>query len=255
MFNLNLGLISHFIENEEWIYAPWYVVIPCMLLVCAIAYLLGSVNSAIIVSKLIYREDIRTKGSGNAGMTNMLRNYGGKAALLTLAGDLGKTVLAIVVAGIVFGFRYTPYLISVSDMCYLAGLCAVLGHIFPVYYSFKGGKGVLATATMALVLSPIAFLILILLFIGIVAVSRYVSLGSVVVAVLYPVLLHGYFAVFETFMPPFTAISAIAIAILIVWCHRTNLVRIGNRTENKLSFGKKKAKPEEEKPAGYGDEE
>ena len=246
MFDINLGLISFFIQNTEWVYAPWYVVVPCMLGVCLVAYLLGSVNSAIIVSKLIYREDIRTKGSGNAGMTNMLRNYGGKAALLTLAGDLGKTVLAIVVAGIVFGFRYTPYIISVSDMCYLAGLCAVLGHIFPVYYGFKGGKGVLATATMALVLSPIAFLILILLFIGIVAASRYVSLGSVIVAILYPVLLHGYFGVFETVMPPFTAISSIAIAIIIVWCHRANLVRISNRTENKLSFGKKKAKAEEE---------
>lgn len=257
MFDLNLGLISYFINETEWIYAPWYVVVPCMLAVCIVAYLLGSVNSAIIVSKLVYREDIRTKGSGNAGMTNMLRNYGGRAALLTLVGDLGKTVISIVIAGVVFGFRYTPYIISVSDMCYLAGLCAVLGHVFPIYYGFKGGKGVLATATMALVLSPVAFAILILLFVGIVWVSRYVSLGSVIVAVLYPVLLHGYFAVFETYMPPFTAISAILIACLIVWCHRANLQRIGNRTENKLSFGRKKVEEPtaEDEPAGYGDEE
>ena len=126
--------------------------------------------------------------------------------------------------------------------CYLAGLFAVLGHIFPIYYKFKGGKGVLVTSTMALVLTPIPFLILFVLFVLVVWMSRYVSLGSVIVAMLYPILLHGFFSVrFNGLtMPPLTAISTITLAIIIVWCHRANLERISNRTENKISFGKKK---------------
>ncbi len=249
---LQYGLIHHFTGQSEWYLLPWYIAIPTAAAICIIAYLLGSVNTAIIVSKLLYHEDIRTKGSGNAGMTNMLRNYGGKAAVLTLVGDLLKTVVAIVIAGLVFGFQYVGG-VSISEPCYLAGLFAVLGHIFPIYYKFKGGKGVLATATMVLVLSPIAFAILILIFISLVAFSKYVSLGSVAAAILYPVVLQGYFAVFGTSMRPIMAICSIILSCLIVWCHRTNLVRIGNRTENKLSFGKKKKI--EEPAEDDGDEE
>ena len=209
------------------------------------AYLLGSVNSAIIISRVLYREDIRTKGSGNAGMTNMLRTYGKRAAVLTLVGDLMKTVIALLIAALFFGFNYNGGIAiggaQMTGECYVAGLFAVLGHIFPVYYKFKGGKGVLVTSTMALLLTPIPFLILFVVFVLTVAVSKYVSLGSVIVATLYPVVLHGYFVVaFGEAMPALAAISSIVIAIIIVWCHRANLVRIGDRTENKLSFGKKR---------------
>ena len=207
------------------------------------AYLLGSVNSAIIISRVLYREDIRTKGSGNAGMTNMLRTYGKRAAVLTLVGDLMKTVIALLIAALFFGFHYNGGIAIGGNLgeCYVAGLFAVLGHIFPVYYKFKGGKGVLVTSTMALVLTPIPFLILFAVFAITVAISKYVSLGSVIVATLYPVVLHGYFTVaFSSSMPALTALSSIIIAIIIVWCHRANLVRIGDRTENKLSFGKKR---------------
>lgn len=210
--------------------------------VLLVAYFLGSMNSAIVISKLVYRDDIRKYGSGNAGMTNMLRTYGKNAALLTLAGDLLKTVIALIIAAVVFGFHYMGGISIGGDLgeCYLAGLFAVLGHIFPVYYRFKGGKGVLVSSTMALVLSPIPFLILLALFVIVVWISRYVSLGSVVVCTLYPVLMHGYFAlVFSSYMPAFTAVTSIAIAIIVFWCHRANLQRIGNRTERKLSFGKK----------------
>ena len=236
---LNTGLLDYFFENT----VPTLLYFACLFGVLIIAYLLGSVNSAILFSRIIYHEDIRTKGSGNAGMTNMLRTYGKNAALLTLAGDMGKTVLALFIAALVFGFNYMAG-ISIGGHfgeCYLAGLFAVLGHIFPVYYKFKGGKGVLVTSTMALVLSPIPFAILFLLFVLIVWISKYVSLGSISVAVLYPVLMQGYFAVvFGAIMPAFCALSTITLAIIIVYCHRTNIVRIGNRTENKLSFGKKK---------------
>ncbi len=235
MFNPNEGLLN-FIYPDK---IPTLALFASIFAVLLAAYMLGSINSAILISKTVYHEDIRTKGSGNAGMTNMLRTYGTKAALMTLGGDLLKTVLAVSIAGLVFGFGYTGF-ISIQEMCYFAGLYAVIGHIFPVYYKFKGGKGVLATAVVALILSPIPFLILLLLFVAIVAISKYVSLGSVSVAVLYPVVLRGYYAiVFNMPMPMIVAITSIALACLIVWCHRNNLQRISNKTENKLSFKKK----------------
>ena len=207
------------------------------------SYLLGSINSAILISKTLYGEDIRTKGSGNGGMTNMLRTYGAKAAILTLVGDLLKTAISIALAGFVFGFQYVGDIgkISVSLYCYWAGLFAVIGHIFPIYYKFKGGKGVLVTSTMALILTPIPFLILFAVFAAIVAMSKYVSLGSVSVAALYPVLLHGTFTVMfgPKSMPGLIALCSILLACIIVWCHRENLKRISEGTERKLSFKKK----------------
>jgi glycerol-3-phosphate acyltransferase PlsY len=170
----------------------------------------------------------------------MLRNYGKGAAGLTLFFDLLKTVISIFIAGIVFGFQYVGG-VSISDFCYVAGIFVMLGHIFPLYYNFRGGKGVLVASTMALMLSPVVFAMLLLLFVAIVYLSRYVSLGSVTVGVLYPVVLSGYFSFTfgGTPMPAFTALSSIVLAIIIVWCHRKNLKRISERTENKISFGKK----------------
>ena len=157
MFNLNTGLLDYIFDGK----IPGTALFGTLLIVLMSAYFLGSINSAILFSKLVYKDDIRNHGSGNAGMTNMLRTFGGKAALLTLAGDLGKTVISVFFAGLMFGFNYVAC-ISVQGFCYVAGLFAVLGHVFPVYYKFKGGKGVLVTSTMALILTPIQFLILLL---------------------------------------------------------------------------------------------
>ncbi len=247
MFNLNTGLLYHFFpETRFWFLYDWYILLPAVLFVCAVSYLLGSINSAIIISRIGFGEDIRTKGSGNAGTTNMLRNYGKAAAGLTLLGDLLKTAISIAIAGLIFGFNYVGG-ISVGEMCYVAGLFSIIGHIFPIYYKFRGGKGVLSTATMVLILSPALFAVLILIFIGIVAFSKFISLGSVISAVLYPVVLNGYFTVFApTSKPePLMVLSSILLACLIVWCHRTNLSRISRGEENKFSFGKKKDVPEE----------
>ena len=128
-----------------------------------VSYLLGSLSSAIIVSKALYKEDIRSHGSGNAGLTNMLRTYGAKAAVFTLIGDMLKTILAILFTALLFGLKYKND-ISLCGFCYLSGACAVLGHVFPTFYGFKGGKGVLVTATMALVLTPVPFAILLFVF-------------------------------------------------------------------------------------------
>ena len=250
MFKLNEGLLAYLFRNStEYTnsYYIWYLAFA--LITIAAAYFLGSINSAIIVSKTLYRDDVRKHGSGNPGLTNMLRTYGKGGAGLTLLGDMLKTVLAIFISGILFGFNYVGGLSTGEGFCYIAGLFAVIGHIFPIYYKFKGGKGVLSTATMVLVLTPVPFLILFLIFFAIVASSKYVSLGSVVSAVLYPVVLHGYFVFIfsntDKSLPGLAALSAVTIAILVVWCHRGNLQRISDRTERKISF-KKKTKDESE---------
>ncbi len=244
MFNLNEGLLWHIFgglalaENELWKFYATYILF--VIVSIALAYLLGSINSAIIISRVFYHDDIRKHGSGNAGLTNMLRTYGLKAAGGTLLGDILKTALAIFIAGFLLGFNYVAGISTVEGYCYLAGLFAVIGHVFPIYYKFKGGKGVLATATMALILSPIPFLILITVFILIVCWTKYVSLGSVVGAILYPVSIHAYFAIaFGSTTPAWVSVSTIALALLIVWCHRGNLKRIQDRTERKISFKKK----------------
>ena len=252
---LQIGLFGRLFPIGTIIDSKYYVAyVGFILLTIFGSYLFGSINSSIIISKTLYGDDIRKHGSGNAGMTNMLRTYGLGAAGLTLLGDLLKTALAILLAGIFFGFGYVGGVSiggSEAGICYVAALFAVLGHIFPIFYGFKGGKGVLATATMALILTPVPFLFLLVVFVLIVWASKYVSLGSVSVAVLYPVILPGYFIL--TFgpgsVPLLVSLSSVLLAIIIVWSHRENLERIGNRTERKISF-KKKPKPEEDTDDG-----
>ena len=245
MFNINTGLLQYMVDanlfTELW--QPYFVQVLFVLVSIVCAYLLGSINSAIFISKVFYRDDIRKHGSGNGGLTNMLRTFGKGAAGLTLFGDMFKTVLSIAIAGLLLGFNYWRGISYLNGWCYIAGLFAVLGHIFPIYYGFKGGKGVLVTATMALVLTPIPFAILLLVFVLIVAITKYVSLGSVSGAIFYPVIIHGYIGlVFKDYgspMPGLISLCTILVAVIIVWCHRENLKRIGNRTERKLSFKKK----------------
>ena len=236
MFILYNGLIGNFSGTTRSLLFLAFTVVTIVA-----SYLLGSINSAIIISKTMYHDDVRKHGSGNPGLTNMLRTYGKGAAGLTLLGDIMKTVLAIFVSAIFFGLNYVGGISTGDGMCYIAGLFAVIGHIAPIYYRFKGGKGVLTTAVTALILSPILFLILFAIFAAIVAISKYVSLGSVVGAILYPVMLRGYFTVvFGSGMTPTLAsLASIIIAILIFYCHRGNLQRISDRTERKLSFKKK----------------
>ena len=237
LMNLNTGLLPYLLEGGSDHAAIIYYI--SMFTVLLISYMLGSVNASIVISRLVYHDDIRTKGSGNAGMTNMLRTYGGKAALATLFGDLLKTAVPVFLTGFVFGFGYIGGA-ATQELCYVSGLLAVIGHVFPLWYRFKGGKGVLATATVFLMLCPPVFAVMFLLFVAIVAASKYVSLGSVCCAILLPVALHGYFKWALSGQPfGLVTLSAVLIAILVVWCHRGNIVRISNRTERKLSFGKK----------------
>ena len=246
MFNLNKGLWSFIIEKSGENIHDWQFILLTVgfaFIAMASGYLLGSINSAIIVSKTFYHEDIRTHGSGNAGLTNILRTYGMKAAVFTLIGDFLKTAISICIGGLLGGFGYVGG-ISVGGDCvlplvYIAGFFSIIGHILPIYYQFKGGKGVLCTATMALILTPIVFLMLLLLFVFIVGCSKYVSLGSVSVAVLYPVAVSGYMTVLfgSGSLNGVVATITILIAITVVYCHRENLKRISERTERKISIG------------------
>lgn len=217
-----------------------FCTIGLVLLTILIPYLLGSVNSAIIVSKVLYRDDIRKYGSGNAGMTNMLRTFGKKAAVLTLLGDVLKTVIAVFVGAFFLGFQYAKSF-SLGFGSYLAALFCILGHVFPVYYRFKGGKGVLCTATAIAILSPITFGILLLVFAIIVGFTKYVSLGSIMCAMMYPLFLFKSLQVATGGGTPlgYMLLISFSIAGLLVWCHRTNIGRLMRGEENKLSFKKK----------------
>lgn len=211
------------------------------ILAIAFSYILGSLSSAIIVSKTMFKEDIRNHGSGNAGLTNILRTYGKGAAALTLIGDMLKAAVAILFTALLFGFSYKSG-ISMSGFCYLSGLFAVLGHVFPVFYGFKGGKGVLVTATMALILTPAVFGILIIVFIAIVAISGFVSLGSITVAALFPIAVCLYSYLLCGNVPILTVICTLFLGGFVIWCHRTNITRLKNGTEKKISIGKKEKK-------------
>jgi len=208
-------------------------IIGCVLLCMIPAYLLGSLNFGIILSHRLFGEDVRTKGSGNAGTTNMLRNYGKKAAVLTLGGDILKAIIACCIGYFALGI----------EGAYLAGMFAVLGHMFPIYYHFKGGKGVATTAAMILMTNPVIFLIILVIFAVIVIGTRFVSLASIMCALLWPLILSRIEGSGTTFL------IAFAVAVLVIFMHRANIMRLLHGKENKISFGKKKEKKEEDTDA------
>ena len=261
MFNLNEGLVYYISTLGINVTQFTLILVSFTLVSMLTGYLLGSVNSAIVVSRLLYRDDIRKYGSKNAGLTNMLRTYGKAAAGLTLLGDFLKTAISVFIGGILGGFCYIGG-ISYGGLTsggipftYIAGFFSIIGHVWPIFYKFKGGKGVLCTAVMALILNPFEFCILILLFILVVGTTKYVSLGSVTVAMLYPVAVSGhikFLSAINSALPGQSGIMAlitILIPIFIVYCHRENLKRISQGTERKLSIGSKK-KENDDSPRG-----
>ncbi len=195
-------------------------------IVTAIAgYLLGSLNSAIIVSKWKFKQDIRSFGSGNAGLTNMHRVYGKDGAIYTLVGDIVKQIISVFIGAVLIG-RYGAY---------LAGAFCMIGHIFPVYYKFKGGKGVLTAATMILIIDPLVFLVLFVIFAIVLLITRYVSLASIIAAISYPAVIrvaYGMEHAFELFF-------ALFVGCVVIFMHRANLYRLFNNQESKFSFRKK----------------
>lgn len=195
------------------------------------AYLLGSINFAIVISKKKFKQDIRTFGSKNAGMTNMMRTYGKTAAALTFVGDIAKAMVACIIG----------YLLIGQLGAFAAGLFCMIGHIYPIYYGFKGGKGVVTAATTICMTDPPSFLILAILFVIIVAIWRYISLGSITCLALYPLVLSFTTKIIAGQISPFI-IFAVLMAVLIIAKHWTNIQRLRAGTESKFSF-KKSVKP------------
>ena len=235
LYNLVPGMFGLMIKwaESQTDKTAYYVIFIAAIAITAIAgYLLGSLNSAIIVSKSLYHKDIRSFGSGNAGLTNMYRVYGKKGALFTLLGDVLKQVVSVFLGIIVAG----------QTGAYIAGLFCMLGHIFPVYYGFKGGKGVLTAATMILIIDPLIFLVLIVVFAVVLLFTQYVSLASIIAAITYPAAVY-YAAKIRTGNSPdiYSLLFALFVGIIVIFMHRSNIFRIFNNEENKFSF---KSKPQ-----------
>lgn len=226
------------------------------LIIFAEAYLLGSLSFSIIVSKLVYKKDIRQFGSGNAGMTNVLRTFGKKAAALTITGDVLKGTAAVLIARLLFsGNPVTTELNFAFNMfgreiyfsnnlymeigLYIAVLGAFLGHMFPLYFGFKGGKGVGVIAGAMIAVTPITLLAALMLFFVIVFTTKIVSLGSIFAPPTYIIWTLIKVYVTQTVSVP-NLVAAVVFPSAIIWAHRTNIKRLLNGTEYK--FGQNKDK-------------
>ncbi|MBQ4067058.1 MAG: glycerol-3-phosphate 1-O-acyltransferase PlsY [Clostridia bacterium] len=216
------------------------------LVICGIvSYLIGSLNFGIIFSRAIFKEDVRSSGSGNAGATNMLRTYGKRAGIFTFLCDGAKTAVAMATSYLFMPPRYV-----VLGM-FFAGIFCMVGHTYPLYFKFKGGKGVACFAVLVLMTSIAmkvwyVFLILFVMFFILVIGTKFVSLGSIICALVYPILLNRVNRMVDN--NPFIMVEVLAVlaGLFVVFQHRTNLSRLFNGTENKISLSKKKKKENEE---------
>lgn len=199
-----------------------------------IAYLLGSVNFAIIFTKLFKNEDIRKMGSGNAGFTNVLRSVGKAPAFLTLFCDFAKGITAIFIVRLIFFFIFGAYPEIYVD--YLVCFSALIGHVFPIFYGFKGGKGILVSLGTIMALSPIAASICLAVFIITLLISKYVSLGSILAAITFPIVIFVLSSIRNT--NPYEYLYAIPIALTIILMHHQNIKRLLTHSENKISIKK-----------------
>ena len=207
-----------------------------IIIVAIISYLIGSIMFSVIFTKKIAGFDVRTKGSGNAGSTNVLRTAGKKVAIITLICDILKGVVAVLI-GYIVG-KLTKASVETSQMLILtAGVMVVLGHTFPIFFKFKGGKGVATSLGVLLMINWRIGLICLVFALLIMAVSRMVSLGSISAAILFPVLCifinENYLIKANHFG---YILFGIILCLLVVFNHRSNLKRIINGKENKLSF-------------------
>ncbi len=225
-----IGLVPKLIMGDSNEISIWLLILFCVVS-GAIAYFLGSMNFAIIISKYKFHDDIRRYGSGNGGMTNMLRTFGKAAAAFTLLGDMAKAAVSVLIGSLLAG----------EAGAYIAGFLCVLGHSFPCFYGFKGGKGIVVTATMLLCLEPIVFLILFIIFVILVASTKFLSLGSIIGMLLYPLLLNRMYPWLNNGTPEgaIPAIISLLNAGLVIWLHRENIKRLMTGKENKFSLKKK----------------
>ncbi len=207
------------------------------IIVAIIAYLLGSISFSVIISKKMAGFDVREKGSKNAGSTNVLRTVGKKAALITLICDILKGIVAILIAllaGKIIKDLNNALLVQ------LAGIFVVIGHTFPIFFKFKGGKGIATSLGVLLTINWQIGLICLVFALVLMALTRMVSVGSIAAAVLFPVLvifINQNYIVAESSNWSYLIFSVV-LAVLVVFNHRANLKRIFTGTENKISFKK-----------------
>lgn len=207
-----------------------------LLLTALAAYFLGCANGSILVSKLVFHEDIREKGSGNAGLTNYYRTYGAKFVGVMLAIDVLKTVLAILLGQFVFAHYFQKPELGQ----YWCSLFAVLGHCLPCLFSFKGGKGILCSGTMLIMLDWRIALVGFGLFILAVVLTRFVSLGSILAAASFPFTTYWVYHSNADFL--YIMLIAVFLAAYVIFAHRANIKRLLTGKENKFQFRSKKEK-------------
>lgn len=206
------------------------------IIIAVIAYLIGSINFSIILSKRMAGFDIREKGSGNAGTTNMLRAVGKKAAVITLICDILKGVVSILIA--VLAGKIVKNLDN-ALLVQLAGIFVIIGHTFPIFFKFKGGKGIATSLGVLLMINWQIGLICLVFALVLIALTRMVSVGSIAAGILFPVLVAF---IDQNYIVPTSnsnwsyLVFSIIIALLVIFNHRANVQRILNGTENKISF-------------------
>ncbi len=198
------------------------------------SYLLGSLNFAVIVSRVFAGDDVRNHGSGNAGMTNMLRTYGKKLAFLTGMGDFGKGVLAVLVSR----WAFSSIGVTAFDGGYIGMIFVMLGHLFPIFFQFKGGKGVLTACGGILVVNPIAFSILFIVFVPMAFITRIVSLAAILGTASFPFLTY-WIRQMQGRPPVIDTVFGTVAAILIIYMHKENIKRLLNGTENRFGSSPK----------------
>ena len=225
-----------------------------LVMIALVSYLIGSISVAFIVTMYYEKKDIRKFGSGNAGTTNVLRNVGKVAGIITLVGDFSKAVLALVLAratvknfGVeVYSSAAGQYLSPVAEALYIAGFFCLLGHLFPVYFNFKGGKGVLVAAGMILMVDWRVFIALFFVFAISLIISKRVSVASVVSCLLYPLITYliTFFMYYQEKVISGYQIEQVTIATvmaaliggIVIFMHRQNIVRIFKGTEPKFKI-------------------
>lgn len=195
--------------------------------VLLVSYFLGCINGAVMVSHFIIRDDVRNHGSGNAGLTNFYRTYGAKFALAVIAIDMGKTVVATLIGGFMLEYLLHDWTLGVL----LGGLGCEIGHMFPVFFGFKGGKGILCGSVLVWFLDWRVAVIAWVLFFSLWLLTRYVSLGSVSAAASIPISVLIFFGLNWTYI-----VLCILISGLAIYCHRENIRRLLNGTENKFKW-------------------
>jgi len=215
-------------------------------IIIVLSYLVGSIPTSIIVSKLAKGIDIRNYGSGNAGGTNVMRVLGWKHGVFVILLDALKGVLAVIVVARLFQgsvpFENATPFDDFTLVQIIAGIAAVIGHIWTVFAGFRGGKGIATALGMLLMIVTVDMLVAVGIFIIVVSVSRYVSLGSILAAISVPLTLIVRENIFHVDVPGYNTLLpfVIMVTLLVIFTHRKNVVRLFNGSESRISFSKKK---------------